>query len=238
MARSDYRLLHFAKEAEIHTHEYAHVLLPVNLPVDLLIDGKRHILTKDEIGFVAPNVPHSCLCDGELIVMNIPRFMMKTGDLEILSSRISTPTKDSLSQLIGLIRAEMQRDNPSMRYLYYYLYERMVEQNSFVSLRYIREHFDEPIQVSELASMEGFSISYFNDWFKQQTGYTPSYYLKLFRIEKARELLSSSNYNILDIALQVGYENHSSFTRAFREVVGIPPAQYRGLTDQDFYSIG
>ena len=46
-------------------------------------------------------------------------------------------------------------------------------------------------------------------------------------IDKAKEILATTKYRIIDVAMQVGYVNSSSFTRAFREVEGITPNQYR-----------
>ena len=46
-------------------------------------------------------------------------------------------------------------------------------------------------------------------------------------MEKAKELLLTTQYSMLEIALQVGYQNPAAFTRAFAQTVGQPPATFR-----------
>ena len=170
---------------------------------------------------------HQCLCKNELIVFNIPDSMIKKGDLQVLSRKTILPIEGSMIPLAELIRTEAKGNSTGMRYLYYYLYERLVENNSFSSIRYIRENFDEPISVEKLASLENYNPTYFNSWFKKQTGYTPSRYLNLYRIEKAKELLLYSTFSVHEIALQVGYGSHAAFSRKFKEETGCTPVEYR-----------
>lgn len=75
--------------------------------------------------------------------------------------------------------------------------------------------------------MENYNPTYYIGWFKEKTGMTPNAYLNHVRIEKAMELLINTQYRVIDIALQTGYTNGSSFTRAFRRSVGLSPVQYR-----------
>lgn len=227
MAHPDYVLMQKNEAQAHHAHDYAQIFIPLATPLDVSCDGQIYRIMPQELGFMPPNKPHQCLCKNELIVINIPQIMIKKGDLEILSRKVVLPIEQTLQPLVELIRAEIQRNRSSMRYLYYYLYDRLVENNSFRSLRYIREHFDEPIQVAQLAALENYNSAYFNDWFKQQTGYTPSHYLRMFRMEKAKELLLDTGYQIIEIAAQVGYNSHAAFTRAFKEMEGLSPAEYR-----------
>ena len=61
----------------------------------------------------------------------------------------------------------------------------------------------------------------------------PSEYLQGLRIEKAKEILNTTHYRVLDVALQVGYSNCSSFVRAFKAVAGVTPHEYRRLGRKD-----
>lgn len=47
------------------------------------------------------------------------------------------------------------------------------------------------------------------------------------RIKKAKELMAETDLSILEISQSVGYEHNSSFTRVFKELEGISPAQFR-----------
>lgn len=80
-----------------------------------------------------------------------------------------------IAQLVELIQAEL-RQNPesnSVSYLYSYLYSKLMDNCAAPSIRYLSEHYDLPITVNQLAEMENYNVTYYNDWFKQQTGCSP-----------------------------------------------------------------
>lgn len=88
--------------------------------------------------------------------------------------------------------------------------------------------------VGNLAEIENYNATYYSDWFKQQTGVSPSMYLRSIRISRAKELLGDTNYTVMDIAVMVGYSSNSTFTRAFHSIVGMTPKEYRdrmGMSD-------
>jgi len=228
------RLLFSIENDKVHAHDYAQILLPLNSEIQVQFKDSVYNIGINELFFIAPGIPHQCLCKNELIIFNIPRSMIKKGDLQVLSDKTVLPLEGSMVQLAELIRAETASGSKSMlRYLYYYLYEKLVENNSFNSIRYIREHFDENISVEKLAELESYNPTYFIAWFKKKTGYTPLKYLKMYRIEKAKELLLHSQFNILEIALQVGYGSHAAFSRTFKEEAGCTPAEFREKFDRE-----
>lgn len=229
MAKLDCHVYGIPDTPQGHAHPYAHILLPLTREMTVELDGTSHHITAQHLGFVAPGRYHHCLCDAEIIMINIPESMIKQSDLESLSSQASLPLTGELIPLIELIKAEVGRnpEGDSVRYLYYYLYDKLVEAGSFASLRYIREHFSEEISVAALARMESYNVSYFTDWFKKQVGSSPSSYIRQLRIEKAKELLDTTQYRLIDIAIQVGYGGAAAFTRAFKELCGISPQEYR-----------
>jgi two-component system response regulator YesN len=52
-------------------------------------------------------------------------------------------------------------------------------------------------------------------------------YLKRIRVEKAKELLSSTDFKIHEVALRVGYDNPKYFARIFREMTGVSPQEFK-----------
>ena len=81
--------------------------------------------------------------------------------------------------------------------------------------------------MNQLAEIENYNATYYSDWFKQQTGVSPSMYLRYIRINRAKELLEETDYTVMDIAVMVGYSSNSTFTRAFHSVTGMTPKEYR-----------
>ncbi len=71
------------------------------------------------------------------------------------------------------------------------------------------------------------SVSWFARVFKRHTGTSPQQYLINVRINKAKELLVSSTYNISKIAEIVGYYNPLYFSRVFKKHTGCSPSEYR-----------
>ena len=73
------------------------------------------------------------------------------------------------------------------------------------------------------------SHSTFSGKFKLQVGQTFVEFRKQIRIQVAKDLLLKTNDKILSIALQVGFEDLSFFSKMFKQEVGIPPRQYREI---------
>ncbi len=96
------------------------------------------------------------------------------------------------------------------------------------AIQYIRtSQSDTALSVDTVAEQVGFSTDYFNRIFATHTGFTVMEYVRFLRLRKASLLLRSSERDILDIALEVGYESHESFTRAFKKQYGRTPSEFR-----------
>ena len=63
--------------------------------------------------------------------------------------------------------------------------------------------------------------------FRAATGLAPSAYLRQMRVARARALLETTRNTVDQVAYEVGYEDTGGFRRAFREVVGLSPSDYR-----------
>ena len=92
---------------------------------------------------------------------------------------------------------------------------------------FMREHLAEPLRAPQLAALASFSTAYFNQAFKAQTGYTPVDYLIRLRMHQACQLLDATTLSVKVIAEQVGYADQLYFSRAFKEINGVPPTEYR-----------
>jgi AraC family transcriptional regulator len=92
---------------------------------------------------------------------------------------------------------------------------------------YVHAHLDQDIALSNVANTLNLSLYHFCRLFKQSTGITPYQYLTGCRIERAKRLLRITQLPITEIAFAVGLTNHSSFTRLFRQYVGVSPKEFR-----------
>jgi len=94
-------------------------------------------------------------------------------------------------------------------------------------LRYMAAHSAVPHKLVGLARMARMSPYHFLRSFKAATGVTPHQWLLRARLHKAAARLATSRAPVTDIALDVGFEDLSNFTRTFRTEFGASPREYR-----------
>ncbi len=95
------------------------------------------------------------------------------------------------------------------------------------ALNYIEQNFHNDISVEDIADNCGLNRSYFGKIFKESTGRTPQEFLLNYRMTKAAELLKLTKLSVGDISNAVGYDNPLHFSRAFKNVFGISPREWR-----------
>lgn len=88
---------------------------------------------------------------------------------------------------------------------------------------FIHAHLGTNITLSDIAAMEHLTPFHFSRLFKQQHGVSPHQYLVQARIEKAIELLRDPRRTVSDVALAVGFADHSHFIRHFKRLTGTTP---------------
>lgn len=94
-------------------------------------------------------------------------------------------------------------------------------------LQYIDQNYKQKLTVLELASHIQMSEGHFSRFFKSLVRMTPMEYINTIRINKACTLLQKSNRKMLDIALDVGFQNQSYFIRLFKKQKGCTPKEYK-----------
>ncbi|MFD2214935.1 helix-turn-helix domain-containing protein [Metabacillus endolithicus] len=95
-------------------------------------------------------------------------------------------------------------------------------------LQYIDQNYKQKLTVMDLASQVQMSEGHFSRFFKSLVRMTPMEYINTIRISKACTLLQKSDRKILDIAMDVGFQNHSYFIRLFKKQKGCTPGEYKG----------
>ncbi|WP_046494182.1 AraC family transcriptional regulator [Streptomyces odonnellii] len=93
------------------------------------------------------------------------------------------------------------------------------------AIRWIRDHFREPIRVADLAALSGMSESSFHRYFRSATSMTPIQFQKQIRLQAARVLLMTRSGSVAEIGYRVGYESPSQFSRDYRKTFGISPGR-------------
>ena len=88
-------------------------------------------------------------------------------------------------------------------------------------------NFQNDISVEDISAFCGLNRSYFGKIFHDTIGRSPQEFLISYRMTKAAELLKITSLSIADIGNAVGYPNQLHFSRAFKNVYGISPRNWR-----------
>ena len=91
----------------------------------------------------------------------------------------------------------------------------------------IREGVESKITVHEIAAELGSSYSNFRKLFKEYTGMSPALYQQNLRLQRAKELLSSTDMSIKEIAYRLNFDSPDYFSSKFKAKVGCKPSEYR-----------
>ncbi len=95
------------------------------------------------------------------------------------------------------------------------------------ALEFMRHHFTEPVTLRELAHEAAISPFHFARLFKAKVGVSPGGYLLQLRMEHAKNLLESTDFAVLEIAVACGYLHAGHFASAFRKRYSQTPSSYR-----------
>lgn len=95
------------------------------------------------------------------------------------------------------------------------------------AINYINKNYMNDINLELVASYVHLNPSYFSTIFKRQTKMKFSDYLNKVRIEQSKKILENGNDSILEIALRVGFEDQSYYSKVFKKNTGITPYKYK-----------
>ena len=174
----------------------------------------------------------------------IPTAVVKELPSMLYLYRNPSVTKE-IAELFDKIQAEYERsddftDDVVLNYthLLFYLLARNVNakietksKNMYAlqAINFIKENFASNITLSELAKMNSMSPEHFSRVFKRETGFGFSEYLTMVRLQKAEQMLKSSeHFPISRIAYDCGFNDSNYFSEKFKQVYGMPPMKYRG----------
>ena len=128
----------------------------------------------------------------------------------------------ALSELVFLLASHSTTEAPFVSERVHRNGERIKQM-----LRYIQQNYAEELTVAGIAASALIGESEALRCFRETIGMSPIQYVKRFRIQKASELLTSTDEKAADIGAMCGFQDTSYFTRAFREIKGVSPGMYR-----------
>jgi AraC-like DNA-binding protein len=103
--------------------------------------------------------------------------------------------------------------------------EQAVEKAKF----FLRENLESSLDMKKLIKELPMSYSKFRKLFKEVTGESPNQYHLNLRLDKARELLNTTNLNVTEVAYNLGFESVFYFSKLFKKKNGVSPKSYRAI---------
>jgi two-component system response regulator YesN len=97
----------------------------------------------------------------------------------------------------------------------------------FLAMNYIEKNYQRGITLKDVARYVNLNPSYLSKFFKKELDINISTYITERRINKAKELLENTDMPILNIAVDLSYNESNYFSKVFKKIVGITPSEYR-----------
>lgn len=220
---------------ETYLYDPAHFLL---VSVDVPVAGRVTVASPEE-PYLGLRICFDSAAVGELVADGA-RLGAPVGPVRALAiSPVDPPLLDAVTRLVGLLAAPHDAAVLAPLVLREITYRLLVGpqgarlrqitaagapgQRIAGAIRWLKEHFAEPLRIEALAKQVRMSPSAFHHHFKAVTALSPLQYQKRLRLQEARRLMLGDGLDAASAAYRVGYESPSQFSREYRRMFGAPP---------------
>lgn len=251
-ARYDYQP---AWKLERHKHVYFQIIYFLKGSGRFLLNDREQAISPGDLFLIRPHQYHGLTVSSVIKTLDI-KFVVKDARLHkslLGAATLFSAGDPNIPHLFERIRQEGERKAPLFRELCgTYLLQILIlllrqdcrqseraENPAGVSeddltdglskrvVKYLHEHYTEEICLSRVARLLGVTDRRIRQKFQEHVGTPPLRYLLQYRVEKAKELISYSEYALKEIAERVGFKNIHHFTRVFSEIAGVSPGAWR-----------
>lgn len=240
----------------MHWHERVEFMLVTSGTLHFRLNSFETLLTEGQLAIVTPHAQHYALtgqggCSLKTLMFDVETFYNQLPITEhffkpLVDQSVSFVPYTDHPDVIRVMKSivEKSTDEDALAPLFrvgkiyelitllyrHCLVERESEaltQNQLQDvLDYINTHFCENISSADLAKKFGYSEGYFCRHFKVVTGLSPMIYIRILRLEKARELLQRGQHSFSEIASRCGFSSPTYFTRCFKSHFEMTPSEY------------
>ncbi|WP_115715901.1 helix-turn-helix domain-containing protein [Amedibacterium intestinale] len=212
-------------------YEYTDIKIQKTIYHRKLINSIKHFdgdsciyIINDIIRFVKDNKINEMIIKKYFIdIFEFMQKIIKTKEFENLSVQKEAVRE---SESIDFLSYELERIFKTFRDQFKKIKKTKNNPVAIVD-KYIEEHLSCSLSPDKVAGELGISRRYISMICKQETGYTLSGLIKIKKLEKAKELLLTTNIAIKEVAKQVGYKDPLYFSRIFEQEFKTSPRNYR-----------
>jgi len=235
-----------------HIHQFPEIVLCLDGSMELTVDGTERTMQKGDIAVIAPFRSHSfhtqkyvkrwlAVFSGDFIseliskngLYGIGEDFVFHASPELLNY-IIPKLPDSHEMFFDPSSAEI-RSFKTLCFAVYEEYMRKVPLSKETKpnralpsiLLYINEHYKENISLAQIGSALGYSPKYISLCLSKVENFNLFNLINSLRSDYAKTLLLSTDLKMIDIAYECGYTNEKSFYRAFKQVTGMTPGEYK-----------
>lgn len=185
----------------------------------------------------------ACINAGVLVTIVASHEAIFEQDLSLIKETVSTFLKelgcenpkikaecarDESASPVSLYLKLLQNDMGFISPIYTNMPERKNKQQIVDDvLQIVHSQYKMPLTVESIAKSLHFTPNYIGSVFKSIKNVRFNHYLKIYRLERAKDLLQNENLHIDEIALQCGYNNITYFYTIFKREYGITPNEFR-----------
>ncbi len=226
-----------------HLHEYSEILFISEGSGTVFVNNREISVDAKKLIYIPPNCIHQYLFSSAKVICAVFSNDFIPLFFKSLNKTVSVPNPIDFSHEEGILFSllEKHEDRPILSCGYLNLIVNKVYENSSFEVQtdsdsilykkiisYLSENFTSPLTLKEVAKKFGYNEKYLSEKLHSLTGINFRSLLALYRIQKARELLTKEREKkISEIALECGYTAFNTFNRQFKAFTGHPPSKYR-----------
>ena len=230
-------------EVDMHLHEYSEILYCEKGTCEVNVNGESFLLRENEFLWLPPNYIHMYKAENASLLCAVfsndyvPLFYKMTGEKKLKVSAVSASGIEYLFEKTANTKAEnFLTLGGCLTLICARVFENSVLEESRAIdeilyqkvISYISEHYADDVTLSDIAKRFGYNEKYLSHTLHELTGIHFRKLITIYRINKAKDMLLSKNdLNVSDIADACGFSALNTFHRAFKEITGVTPTEYK-----------
>lgn len=217
-----------------HSHKFHQIVIPLNGAMDIAFPEQRYSVGVGHCVIILSGTVHSYSAPerSNFLVADMADLPPNAADLKEACVAISSDLLAFCSYAETQLQKSGDRATGLLLFsLFWHLFEQQafaarVDERVMRAITMIEQDLTQTHSIEALAAIACLSVSQFKTLFKKAFEQPYTDYLTMRRMERARTLLTNTDYPIGVVADRVGYADASAFSRRFRSYFGQTPRQF------------